>query len=96
MLVVYNDGTLKLAKNYGTEPNFINLQDLFVIAVGVNEVHIGDVDGNGYEDIIIRTKNNQLRTYLNNGGIFDVDGNLVCINTNVNSKEKSETPGDIS
>ena len=66
MLVVYNDGTFKLAKNYGAEPSFINLQDLFVIAQGINDVYVGDVDGNGYEDIIVRTKNNQqLRVYLN-------------------------------
>lgn len=96
MLVVYNDGTFKLAKNYGGEPSFINLHDLFVVAVGINDVYIGDVDGNGYEDITLRTKNNQLRTYLNHGGIFDVDGNLICLNTNVNAGEVTTTPGDMS
>jgi hypothetical protein len=96
MLIVYNDGSIKLAKNYGSEPNFYNLQDLVVIGIGIEDVYIGDVDGNGYDDIIIKTKNNQLRTYLNDGGIFDVDGNLICLNTNVNEGKKSETPGNMS
>jgi hypothetical protein len=69
---------------------------LLLIAVGIKDVYVGDVDKNGYDDIVISTTNNQLRTYLNKGGIFDVDGNLVCLNTNVEGGEISTTPGNLS
>jgi hypothetical protein len=42
------------------------MQELMRIAVDIQDVYVGDVDGNKYEDIIIRTSNNQLRAYLNN------------------------------
>jgi hypothetical protein len=63
-----------------------------LIAVGIQEVDVGDVDGNGYPDIMVQTTNNQLRVYTNNFGKFDVDGNPVCLNTNVNEGKISETP----
>ncbi len=62
----------------------------------IKEVFVGDVDGNKYEDIIVRNTKDQLRIYRNNDGIFDVDGNLACLNTNVNRGEKSETPESLS
>jgi len=40
------------------------------------------LDGNNYQDILIHTSSNQLRAYLNQGGKFPVDGQLVCLNTN--------------
>jgi hypothetical protein len=55
-----------------------------LISVGIKDVYIGDVDGNKYEDIIIATTTNQLRVYRNSNGKFDVDGEPVCLNTNVN------------
>jgi hypothetical protein len=84
LLVVYTDGTVKLAKNYGhgSGASFENLENLMFISVGIKDVYIGDVDKNGYEDIIIATTNNQLRVYRNSIGKFEVDGELVCLNTN--------------
>jgi hypothetical protein len=66
------------------------------IATNIQEVHIGDIDGNGYLDIIVQTANNQLRAYLNNYGKFDVDGNPLCLNTNVEAGSISENPIDTS
>lgn len=98
LIVVYTDGTVKLSKNYGygTGANFKNLENLMLIAVGIQDVYVGDVDGNGYPDIIVQTTNNQLRVYTNNFGKFDVDGNPICLNTNVNEGNISETPIDTS
>jgi hypothetical protein len=31
----------------------------------IKEVHVGDVDGNDYSDIIVWTNSNQLRVYRN-------------------------------
>ncbi|MDR2191140.1 MAG: VCBS repeat-containing protein [Candidatus Peribacteria bacterium] len=94
LLIVYTDGTVKLAKNYGhgVGQNFQSLENLLLIAVGIDEVFVGDIDNNHYEDIIIRTTTNQLRVYLNKDGKFDVDGYPVCLNTNVNPGEISTTP----
>lgn len=96
LLVVYLDWTIKLAKNYDGNPDLRNMQELMRLAVGISEVYIWDSDGNGYDDILIRTKNNQLRVYLNNNWIFDVDGVVACLNTNVNDWEKSSKPSDLS
>lgn len=96
ILVVYTDGTLKLAKNYGEEPHYRNLENLMFITVGVEDVFVWDVDKNGYEDIIIKTINGQLRVYLNQNGVFDVDGNLACLNANVEEGEITKDPSNIS
>ncbi|MDR0370202.1 MAG: hypothetical protein LBH96_07075 [Candidatus Peribacteria bacterium] len=40
ILVVYTDGTIKLAKNYGEEPHYRNLENLMFITVGIEEVSI--------------------------------------------------------
>ena len=96
LLVVYLDGSVKLAKNYGWEPDLRDMQQLMHIAVDIKDVYVWDVDGNKYSDIIVYTQNNQLRTYLNKGWIFDVDGNVACLNTDVHQWEVSQTPSDLS
>ena len=65
LLVVYTDGTVKLLKNYGGTESYKNMQELMIIAEPIKEIKIGDVDGNGYEDILIITNNNKGIVYLN-------------------------------
>ena len=96
LLLVYLDGTLKLSKSYWWDPDLRNMQELMRIAVPISEVYVWDADWNGYDDIIVLTKNNQIRAYLNKWGMFDVDGNVACLNLNVRSWEISTTPSDIS
>ena len=95
LLVVYLDWSIKLAKNYGGVPDLRNMQELMRIAIPIKEVFVGDADGQWGEDIIILTKNNQLRAYLNYGGIFDVDGRVACLNQNVFGWEMSSTPSNL-
>ena len=95
LLAVYLDWSVKISKNYGWTPDLKNMQDLMRIAVPVNEIFIWDADGNGYEDILVLTKNNQLRAYLNRWGIFDVDGSVACLNQNVFEWEISSTPSNL-
>ncbi len=95
LLVVYLDWSIKLAKNYGGMPDLRNMQELMRIAVPIKEVFVWDADGQWGEDIIILTKNNQLRAYLNNGGVFDVDGRVACLNQNVFWWEISSTPSNL-
>lgn len=95
LLVVYLDWTIKLAKNYWRTPDLRNMQELMRIAVGIQDVFVWDLDGNKYDDILVYTTNNQLRAYLNNGWIFDVDWSVVCLNQNVIEWEKSDTPSDL-
>lgn len=96
LLVVYRDGTLKLSKNYWVSPDLRNMQDLMRIAISIKDVYVWDTNGDNYDDIIVLTSNGQLRVYLNNGWKFDVDGNLVCLNTNVHEWNISTTPSDLS
>ena len=95
LLVVYLNWSIKLSKNYNWIPDLRDMQELMRIAVPIKNVFVWDVDGNKWEDIIILTTNNQLRVYLNNGGKFDVDGNVVCLNQNVFGWEISSTPTDL-
>ena len=95
LLVVYLDWTIKLAKNYWWNPDLKNMQDLMRIAVHIRDVFVGDADWNGYEDILVYTDNNQIRAYLNEWWIFDVDGNVACLNQNVIWWQISDTPTDM-
>ena len=95
LLVVYLNGSIKLAKNYWWTPDLRNMQELMRIAVPIQNVFVWDADGRGGEDIIVLTTNNQLRAYLNNGGVFNVDGNVACLNQNVFWWEVSSTPSSL-
>jgi len=83
LLVAYTDWTLKLLKNYWWTHPYKDLQELMIIADSIKEIKIGDVDGNWYDDILIWTNWNKLKIYKNKVWIFDVDGNQICLNTNI-------------
>ena len=95
LLVVYLDWTVKLAKNYWWAPDLRNMQELMHVSVGIKEIFVWDADGAWGEDILVLTDNNQIRAYLNNGGAFDVDGSVACLNQNVFDWEKSLTPSSL-
>lgn len=95
LLVVYTDGTINLIKNYWGNENYKNLQELMIIAEPIKDIKIGDVDGNGYEDIIIVTDKKGL-VYLNNQGIFTVDGKNICININTDPGTQSSDPSNFA
>lgn len=94
MIVVYTDGTVKLIKNYGGTDPYKNMQELMIIADTVKDIKVWDVDGNGYEDIIILTTNNKWVVYMNKKGVFPVDGKNICLNVNAEPDMKNETPDD--
>ncbi|HMS91786.1 MAG TPA: VCBS repeat-containing protein, partial [Candidatus Absconditabacterales bacterium] len=96
LIVVYTDGVIKLVKNYGGTQAYKNLQELMIIAEPIKEIKIGDVDGNGFEDIFIITNNNKGIVYLNDKGIFTVDGKNVCLNVNTEPDIINPNPEDFS
>ena len=65
LLVVYTDGVIKLLKNYGGTTPYQDMQELMIISVPIKEITIGDVDGNGYDDIFITTSTDKGIVYLN-------------------------------
>jgi hypothetical protein len=67
-----------------------------IIAEPIKEIKIGDVDGNGYEDIFIITNNDKGIVYLNDKGIFPVDGKNVCLNVNSEPSMENPNPDDFS
>lgn len=66
-----------------------------IIAEPIKDIKIGDVDGNEYEDIIIVTDKKGL-VYLNNQGIFTVDGKNICININTDPGTQSSDPSNFA
>lgn len=96
LIIIYADGTIKISKNYGTEPYYRNLENLLYLSEDIDAVYVGDIDGNGYEDITIKTIQNNLRGYLNHEGKFDVDGYPICLNTNTDQGKINTNPKDIS
>ncbi|MBF0932410.1 MAG: VCBS repeat-containing protein, partial [candidate division SR1 bacterium] len=95
ILVIYQDGTIKLQKQYA-DKQFQDMGMLMMTTEQMEDVYVGDIDGNGYEDILIRNSKQQFRAYLNDDGIFDVDGRIACLNTNVKNGEISEYPSVLS
>ncbi|MEI6775257.1 MAG: VCBS repeat-containing protein [bacterium] len=65
-----------------------------IIAQPIKEIKIGDVDGNGYEDIFVITSNNKGIVYLNDKGAFTVDGKNVCLNANTEPDMINQNPED--
>ena len=96
MIVAHTDWTIKILKNYWWEQAFKPLQRLMLLAVGIKNIEVWDVDGNGYEDILIWTTQDSLRVYTNDKWIFDVDGYPVCLNINTLPWEINEFPEDFS
>lgn len=96
LLIVYTDGTVKLLKNYGGKESYKNLQELMIIAEPIKDIIIGDVDGNKYDDIMIMTTNKKGLAYLNDKGVFAVDGKNICLNISPEVDIKNATPEDFS
>ncbi len=95
ILVIYQDWTIKLQKQYA-DKQFQDMGMLMMTTEQMEDVYVGDIDGNGYEDILIRNSKQQFRAYLNDEGIFDVDGRIACLNTNVKNWEISQNPSVLS
>jgi hypothetical protein len=49
------------------------------LADQIQKAWLGDINDDGYADIIVHTQGNDLRAYTNNRGIFDVDGFPLCL-----------------
>jgi hypothetical protein len=79
LLVVYGDGSVRLLKNYGGKQPWRDLWHLMIIADGIKNLYIWDVDKDWYQDIIVNTQEDKLRVYYNNRWEFDVDGYPVCL-----------------
>lgn len=95
LLIIYNDGSVKLQKQYA-DKNFKNMEQLLFTAQQIEEVYVGDLDGNSYEDILIKSSNQQLRAYLNTDGKFPVDGQIICLNTNTEAEKTNPQPQYLS
>jgi len=95
ILVIYSDWNVKLLKNYGWTNPFRDMWPLMVLADRIKDVVTWDVDGNGYDDLIIWTQSNVLRVYHNYDWIFEVDGYPICININVHKWEISQNPSRV-
>ena len=79
LVVLYDDDTIRLMKQYGGTPPYRQLGNLMAVADGVQDMWIWDADNNGLQDIFIKTKKNTLRVYKNSAGTFDVNWSPVCI-----------------
>lgn len=90
LVVSYKDGSLRILKNYGWEQPFLDVWTLLVVSDGIKETFIGDVDGDGWEDIMILTTSEKLRAYMNRQGVFDVDGTPVCLNVPLGHKNVAQ------
>lgn len=95
LLVIYKDWEIKLQKQYQNK-KFKDMGTLMISAEPIKEVMIWDVDGNGFDDIIVRNTKDQLRIYTNDNGVFDVDWNIACLNTNSSLWSISTTPENLS
>ncbi|USN55756.1 MAG: VCBS repeat-containing protein [Candidatus Peribacteria bacterium] len=63
--ISYQDGAIRILKNHGGTNPFKDMGMLLVVAPGIRETFVGDVDGNGWDDILVRTKNDKMVAYTN-------------------------------
>ena len=96
LVIVLTDWTVKILKNYGWTNPYRDIQELFRLVDNITDVPVGDVDNNGYPDLIVRTDRDQLRVYTNDRWVFDVDGKLVCLNTNAQDGQISINPSSVA
>ena len=96
LVIVLTDWTVKILKNYGWTNPYRDIQELFRLVDNITDVQVGDVDNNGYPDLIVRTDRDQLRVYTNDRWVFDVDGKLVCLNTNAQDGQISINPSSVA
>ncbi len=96
MVIVFTDGTVKILKNYGGTNPYRDVGELFRLIDGIKDIQVGDVDNNNYADLIVRTDKDQVRVYTNDRWVFDVDGRLVCLNTNAQDGQVSTDPSHVS
>lgn len=96
LLIIYQNGKVKRFKTYGGNDPFTDLQDLLRIAESIKDVYLGDVDNNGYADIIVKTQSDRLRIYTNQKGIFPVDGRPACLQLPGNMPNLVEMYNDTS
>jgi hypothetical protein len=52
---------------------------LIALADGIKETRVGDTNGDGLDDIIVRTLADTMRVYRNSDGRIDVNGVPVCL-----------------
>lgn len=79
LIVAYKDGSIRVLKNYGGWQPYKDLGHIIVVADGLKEIFVWDVDGDGREDIMASTQSDKLRVYLNNKWEIAVDGTIVCL-----------------
>lgn len=80
MVIAYQDGSVRLLKNaWGADP-YKDMGTLLVFADGLKELYVWDINGDGQQDLSVLTTADQLRWYVNNNGIFDVNGIPICLN----------------
>jgi len=78
-ITIYTDWRVQRSKNYGWDNPMTDLWDLLRIDERIKDVWLGDVDGNNYKDILVRTNKDKLRVYKNTNTVFWVDWYPVCL-----------------
>lgn len=79
LLVVYEDGSIRILKNYWWDNPFKDLWNLMVVSDWIKDIYTADVVWNWFEDIIVLTQENYLRVYQNNNWRFSLNGRPVCL-----------------
>ena len=68
----------------------MDIGKLLVVADGVKELFAGDINWDGREDIMVLTTSDKLRAYTNKQGVFDVQGDIVCLDIPLGHKNVSQ------
>lgn len=96
IIVLFWDSSVRWLKKYQDTHNYQDMGELFIISEWIKNIAVWDTDGNGYPDIIVHTKKNNVRVYTNNHWMLDVDGFPVCLNINVWVWQQNKTPENIA
>ncbi|HEC21196.1 MAG TPA: DUF11 domain-containing protein, partial [Candidatus Peregrinibacteria bacterium] len=70
LMLISNDGGVRLLKNFNGYPRFKEEGDLLNLPEDFEEVASGDFDNDGFEDVIFSTQKGEIYLYHNQGGAF--------------------------
>lgn len=79
LAIWYSDWTIRLLKNYRWTDPYQDMWELMVIADWLKDLFAWDVDGDWYDDLIVKTAWNKVRVYINKWWVFEIDWRLVCL-----------------
>lgn len=86
LFVVFDSGYINLLQNFNNGQDWKDMGAILYVQDGITSIVKGDTNGDGWEDVLIITKDGKIALFVNNGGAFeredislDVQGRITSV-----------------